>query len=208
MEDFMSKALALVFAVAMAGSALAGEEGTIQLKVYVDGMSCPTGCAPKIAKGLSTVEGAKDVKLEDFDKGLFTMSIDAKSGLKPDAIKKTLGDYKMKKIEATLTGTISLKDKALLLTSASGAKYGLNLANPDACCADEKAPAAKKDEPRKDTAKKEDCDACPVAAAALKAKVETLAKENKVVKVSGVVGSCCEVSLTIASIDEVKKATN
>lgn len=196
----MSKALALVFAVALAGTAVAGEEEKIQLKIYVDGMSCPTGCAPKIAKGLSTVEGAKDVKLEDFDKGLFTMSVDAKSGLKPDAIKKTLGDYKAKKIEATITGTISQKDKALVLTSASGAKYGLNLSEPKACCSDDKA--------KKDAAKKDDCDSCPTAAAALKAKVETFAKESKVVKVTGAVGACCEVSLTIAAIDEVKKATN
>jgi hypothetical protein len=195
----MSKALALAFAVVMAGSAVASEE-TIQLKIYVDGMSCPTGCAPKIAKGLSTVEGAKDVKLEDFDKGLFTMSVDAKTGIKVDAIKKTLGEYKAKKIEATVTGTISLKDKALVLTSASGAKYGLTLAEAKVCCSDDKA--------KKDTAKKDDCDSCPTAAAALKAKVETLAKESKVVKVTGAVGSCCEVSLTIAAIDEVKKATN
>ena len=197
----MSKALALVVAVALAGSAIASEEESIKLKIYVDGMSCPTGCAPKIAKGLSTVEGAKNVKLEDFEKGLFTMSIDAKSGLKPDAIKKTLGDYKAKKIEATLTGTISAKDKAFVLKTASG-EYGLSLADPKACCSDEKAAA------KKDPAKKDDCDSCPVAAAALKAKVETLAKENKVVTVTGPVGACCEVSLTIAAIDEVKKATN
>ena len=193
----MIKTLALVLAVALTAS----EEESIKLKIYVDGMSCPTGCAPKVAKGLSTVEGAKDVKLEDFEKGLFTMSIDAKSGLKPDAIKKTLGDYKAKKIEATLTGTISVKDKAFVLKTASG-EYGLSLADPKACCTDEKAAA------KKDPAKKDDCDNCPVAAAALKAKVETLAKENKVVTVTGPVGACCEVSLTIAAIDEVKKATN
>ena len=198
----MSKALALVFAVALAGSAIASEEETIKLKIYVDGMSCPTGCAPKVAKGLSAVEGAKDVKLEDFDKGLFTMSIDAKSGIKVEAIQKSLGDYKAKKIEATLTGTISVKEKAFVLKTASGATFGLSLADPKACCSDEKAAA------KKDPAKKDDCDACPVAAAALKAKVETLAKENKVVTVSGPVGGCCEVSLTIAAIDEVKKAAN
>jgi copper chaperone CopZ len=198
----MSKALALAFAVALAGSAIASEEESIKLKIYVDGMSCPTGCAPKVAAGLSKVEGAKDVKMEDFEKGLFTMSIDAKSGLKPDAIKKSLGDYKTKKIEATLTGTISVKEKAFVLKTATGAEYGLNLADPKACCADEKAAA------KKDPAKKDDCDACPVAAAALKAKVEALAKENKAVTVTGPVGACCVVSLTIAAIDEVKKATN
>lgn len=199
----MTKALALAFVAVLACPAFAGEEESVQLKVYVDGMSCPTGCAPKVAKGLSAVAGAKDVKLADFDKGLFTLALEPKAELKPDAIQKSIGEYKLKKIEATVTGTISVKEKALILTTATGAKYGLNLAD---CCSDEKA-TAKKDAP-KATEKKDDCDACPVAAAALKAKVEALAKDGKNVKVTGAVGSCCEVSLTISAIDEVKKATN
>ena len=198
----MTKALALAFVAALACPAFAGEEEAVQLKVYVDGMSCPTGCAPKVAKGLSAVQGAKDVKLADFDKGLFTLALDAKSELKPADIQKSLGDYKVKKIEATVTGTISVKDKALILTTATGAKYGLNLAE---CCAEE---VAKKDAPKeapKATEKKDDCETCPVA---LKAKVEALAKDGKNVKVSGALSSCCEVSITISKIDEVKKATN
>src|SRR5437763_4339657 len=123
----MTKALGLVFAVALAGSAIASEEEAVQLKIYVDGMSCPTGCAPKVAKGLAAVPGAKDVKLEDFDKGLFTLSLDAKSELKPAAFQKSLGEYKIKKIEAILTGTISLKEKDVVLTSASGAKYSITV---------------------------------------------------------------------------------
>ena len=35
----MTKALALVFAVALAGSAIASEEEAVQLKIYVDGKS-------------------------------------------------------------------------------------------------------------------------------------------------------------------------
>jgi len=192
----MTKALALLFTVALAGSALASEEEAIQLKIYVDGMSCPTGCAPKVAKGLAAVPGTKDVKLEDFDKGLFTLALDGKAKLDMDAFKKSLGEYKVKKVEATVTGTIALKDKELTLTTAAGQKYGLNLAT---CCSDEKAEA------KKDPAKKDDCESCPEA---LKAKVEALAKDGKTVKVSGAVGSCCEVSITISKIDEVKKATN
>ena len=57
----MTKALGVVLAVALAGSAIASEEEAVQLKIYVDGMSCPTGCAPKVAKGLAAVPGAKDV---------------------------------------------------------------------------------------------------------------------------------------------------
>jgi hypothetical protein len=196
----MTKALALAFVAVLACPAFAGEEESVQLKIYVDGMSCPTGCAPKVAKGLSVIPGAKDVKLADFDKGLFTLALEPKAELKPDAIQKSLGDYKVKKIEATIVGVISLKEKAMVLTTASGAKVALNMA--EACAVDTKA------EPKKDAAKKDDCDACPVAAAALKAKVETLAKESRNVKVSGVVGTCCELSLTISAIDEVKKATN
>lgn len=199
----MTKALALAFAAVLACPAFAGEEEATQLKVYVDGMSCPTGCAPKVAKGLSAIQGARDVKLADFEKGMFTLALDAKSELKPADIQKSLGDYKVKKIEATLVGTISLKDKAIVLTTAAGAKVGLSLA--EAC--DVKA-EPQKEEAKKDAAKK-DCDACPLAAAAaLKAKVESLAKESKNVKVSGTVGTCCELSLTISAIDEIKKATN
>lgn len=194
----MTKALALVFAVALAGSAVASEEETIQLRIYVDGMSCPTGCAPKVAKGLASVAGAKDVKMEDFDKGLFTLSLDSKAKLESDTFKKPLGEYKIKKIEATVAGTISVKDKEMTLTTASGAKFGLNLAD---CCADEKKDAAAKTaEP-----KKADCDACPTA---LKAKVEALVKSGANVKVSGTLSACCEVSITISTIDEVKKPAN
>ena len=192
----MSKALALVFALTLAGRALASEEEAVQLKIYVDGMSCPTGCAPKVAKGLASVQGAKDVKLEDFDKGLFSLALDGKAKLDVDAFKKSLGEYKVKKVEATVTGTIALKDKELILTTASGQKYGLSLAS---CCSDEKSEA------KKDAGKKDDCETCPQA---LKAKVEAFAKDGKTVKVSGPVSSCCEVSITVAAIDEVKKATN
>ena len=192
----MSKALALVFAVALAGTALASEEESIQLKVYVDGMSCPTGCAPKVAKGLSALQGAKDVKMEDFEKGLFTLSLDGKAKLEPKDFQKSLGEYKVKKIEATVTGTIGIKDKELILTTAAGQKVGLALTT---CCADEKAEA------KKDPAKKDDCETCPVA---LKAKVDALVKDGKNVKVTGKVAGCCEVSLSISAIEEVKKATN
>lgn len=187
----MTKVLALAFAAVL----VAGEE-PVQLKVYVDGMSCPTGCAPKVVKALSSIAGATDVKLEDFDKGLFSFSLDARAELKSDTIQKPLGDYKVKKVEATVTGTIGLKDKEIVLTTAAGRKFGITFAD---CCADEKAEA------KKDPAKKDDCEICPVA---LKAKVETLAKDGKTVKVTGPVSACCEVSITVRAIDEVKKATN
>jgi copper chaperone CopZ len=197
----MTKVLALAFAVALAGSAIASEEEAVQLKVYVDGMSCPTGCAPKVAKNLAALPGAKDVKLEDFDKGLFTMSLDAKTELKPAAFQKSLGEYKVKKIEATLTGTISIKEKELTLTTASGAKYAVSVSDGKACCVEDKAEA------KKDAPKKEDAAECPLTAA-LRTKVAALAKDGKMVKVTGVASECCEVSLAISAIDEVKKPAN
>src|SRR5579863_3703939 len=157
----MKQALALVFAVALAGSAIAREEEAVQLKIVVEGMSCPTGCAPKVAKGLSGLPGAKDVKLADFDAGLFTMSLDPKSAISPNAFQKSLGEYKVKSIEATLTGTVSLKDKEILLTTATGQKYGLTVGDAKACALEDKA-EAKKDGAAK---KKDDAELCPCVAA-------------------------------------------
>jgi len=194
-ENDMARILALVAVVAMAGSAIASEEEAVQLKITVDGMSCPTGCAPKVAKGLQSIAGAKDVKLADFDKGLFTMAIDAKNGVSPDAFKKALEGYKVTKIEATLTGTVSMKDKEMTLTTAAGTKYVLAIGAPKECCADEKA---KKEEPKEES---------PLLKA-LRSKVEGFAKENKTAKVSGVIAECCDVSIVVASIDTVEKATN
>lgn len=196
----MTKALAIAVAVALSGAALASEEESIQLKVYVEGMSCPTGCPPKVAKGLESLPGAKNVKLADFDSGLFTLSLDPKTELKPASFQKSLGDYKVKRIEATLTGTLSLKDKDLILASASGAKYSVIIGMPKECCADEKAEAKK-------GTKKENCDECPETLA-LKNKVQALAKDGKLVKVSGTVSECCEVNLTINSIQEYKQPAN
>ncbi|HEV3028238.1 MAG TPA: heavy-metal-associated domain-containing protein [Planctomycetota bacterium] len=192
----MKRALALVAMVALAGSAIASEEEAVQLKITVEGMSCPTGCAPKVAKGLQSIPGAKDVKLADFDKGLFTMSIDAKTGISPDAFKKSVDGYKIAKIEATFVGKITEKDKKIVLTTAAGQSYVLTVGAPPECCADDKAakPAPKPEE-------------SPLLKS-LRTKLEGFAKEGKTAKVVGVMAECCDVSVTIASIDAVEKATN
>jgi hypothetical protein len=207
----MMKAFAFMAVASLAGSAIASEDESVQLKVYVDGMTCPTGCAPRVAKGLSGLQGAQDVKLADFDAGLFTMAMDPKTGISPNAFQKSLGDYKVKKIEATLTGTVALKGKELLLTTASGQTYLLSVGMDKVCCADEKADAAKDGAAKKVEAapKKEACDLCP-ATAGLKAKVDALAKDGRLAKVTGTVNECCEVSITVTAIDAVdtKKAQN
>lgn len=206
-------ALAIVGLVGSGLAAARGGEETLPVKVYVKGMTCPNGCGAKVTAGLKGVEGAKDVKLADFDKGLFTMSFDAKTSVKPSVLQKAIGSFEVAKVEATLTGTVARVEKALILTTASGAKYALSKGGADSCC-DVKGEAAKKpEEPKKaETAKKvDDCDCC--AAKDPVAKLEALLKENKTsVKVSGVVSECCEGSLTLAVTAaealEVKKATN
>jgi len=192
----MKRALALMAVVALAGSAIASEEETIQLKISVEGMTCPTGCAPKVAKGLESIAGAKDVKLADFDKGLFTIAFDAKTEISADAFKKAVQGYKITKIEATVTGKVSRKEKNVVLTTPAGLSYVLEVSDCADCCADEKA--AKKDE------KKEPSQFLK----ALQAKVDGFATEGRVAKVTGVVAGCCEVSLMVSSIDAVEKATN
>jgi copper chaperone CopZ len=186
--------------VALAGSAIASEEEAVQLKVYVEGMTCPTGCAPKVAKGLQSIAGAKEVKLADFDKGLFAISFDATKGISPDAFKKAVDGYKITKIEATLTGKVSQKAKNIVLTTAAGTDYVLMVSEKPGCCADDAA--AKKDE-KKDEKK----DVSPLLKS-LQTKLEGFAKEGKTAKVSGVVAECCDVEVLVASIDAVEKATN
>ncbi|HLY11690.1 MAG TPA: heavy-metal-associated domain-containing protein [Planctomycetota bacterium] len=191
----MTRALALLAVVALAGSAIASEEEAVQLKITVEGMSCPTGCAPKVQKGLQSITGAKDVKLADFDKGLFTMAFDPKTAISPDAFKKSVDGYKIAKIEATFTGKIAQKNKQIVLTTAAGQSYVLTVGAPPACCADDQA--AKKPEPTEES---------PLLKS-LRTKLEGIAKDGKTAKVSGVMAECCDVSVTIASIDVVE-ATN
>jgi hypothetical protein len=216
-EAVMKKlTVAAVAALAVAALALAGaaaEEESAPVKVYVKGMSCPSGCGAKVAKSLQGIEGAKDVKLADFEAGLFTVSFDAKTSVKPSVIEKAVGAaFEVTKVEATLTGTVSRVEKALVLTTASGAKYTLANAGDSKCC-DEKADAAKKvEEPKKETAKKEDdCECCN--AKNVVAKIEGLLKEGKTsIKASGVLSECCQgtlsLGLTSAVAVEAKKATN
>jgi copper chaperone CopZ len=192
----MKRALALMAVVALAGSAIASEEEAVQLKITVEGMTCPTGCAPRVTKGLQSIAGAKDVKLADFDKGLFTISFDARTAISPEAFKKAVDGYKINKIEATLTGKVSQKEKKIVLTTAAGTEYVLEAAVGPECCADDKA--AKKDDKK---------DGSPLLKA-LQTKIEGFAKEGKLAKVSGVVAECCSVEVLVASIDAVEKATN
>ena len=190
----MTKALALLAVVALAGSAIASEEETVPLKITVEGMSCPTGCAPKVQKSLQSIAGAKDVKLADFDKGLFTMSFDAKTGISPDAFKKAVDGYKIAKIEATFTGKVKTDKDKIVLTTAAGQSYVLTVGVAPECCKDDKA--AKTEKPEESPILK-----------SLRTKLEGIAKDGKTAKVSGVMAECCDVSVTIASIDVVE-ATN
>ena len=42
----------------------------------------------------------------------------------------------------------------------------------------------------------------------LRTKLETFAKDGKTAKVNGVMAECCDISITVASIDAIEKATN
>jgi hypothetical protein len=192
----MKQALAIVVMAALGSSVMAAGDESVQLKVFVDGMSCPTGCAPKVAKGLSGLQGAKDVKLTDFEAGLFTMSFDAKAELKPAAFQKALGEYKVKKIELTLSGTIARVKEDIILTTVAGSKYPLVCKEG---CTEEKADA-KKDAPK-----------TPTVVDPIMARIESLLKENKTsVKVTGALSECCEVTIAVSAIDpvEAKKPAN
>jgi len=191
----MKKALAFVAMVALAGSAVAAEEGAIQLKVYVDGMTCPTGCAPKATKNLQSVAGVKEVKLADFDSGAFAVSFDPAKQVGVNAFNKALDGFKIKKIEATISGTVAIKDKATVLTTSTGQTYQLAVGAPMDSCGDD---AAKKDAPKEES---------PLLKA-LRTKVEGLAKDGKAVKVTGTLAECCNVEIVVATIDEIAKGAN
>jgi copper chaperone CopZ len=179
----MRHAIAFAAVLGLCTSAWAGEE-TNTVQVVIKGMSCPDGCGAAVAKGLQSVDGVKEVKLTDFEKGLFTISIDAAKAVKPSAIKAKIGKFEMVKVEASISGTVTVGEKnALTLTAASGAKYSLTSCGD---CPAAGAAAAPKDG---DKVACED----PVA------KILAWAKEGKTaVKVSGAIGECCEGALSLA----------
>jgi copper chaperone CopZ len=182
----MRHSLAFDAVLGLCSAALAGEE-TNTVAVTIKGMSCPDGCGAAITKGLKEVDGVKEVKLTDFEKGLFTISIDGAKAVKPSAIKAKIGKFEITKVEATISGTVSVGEKdALTLVTPSGAKYSLTSCG--AC------PVAAAEAPKAD-AKPTDKVACedPLA------KVRAWVKEGKTaVKLSGDVGECCEGMLSLA----------
>jgi copper chaperone CopZ len=168
-------AFAAVFGLCSA--ALAGEENT-PVQVTIKGMTCPDGCGASLTKALQTLDGVQSVKLADFDKGLFSVTLAPNQAVKPSAIKAKIGKFELVKVEATLAGTVAVGEKeALTLVTASGAKYSLS-----------------------------SCGDCPAAAGGEKAddpvaKLRAWAKDGKTaVKVSGAVGECCEGALSLVVV--------
>ena len=179
---------ALGLALALLG-ATAGESA-VEVKVLVKGMSCETNCGGAVTKALQGLPGASDVKLACFDSGAFTLKLDAKQAVKPSAIAKALGGrYQVARVEATLVGTVVAGEKdALTLVTPGGAKYALM--------------AAPKPEAKAEGAAKDDKKACEGGACedAL-GKIRAMLKDKKeLVKVSGLVGECCEGELAIAAL--------
>jgi copper chaperone CopZ len=157
-----------------------GAEPKVEVKVTVKGMSCEQNCGGKVTKGLQGLPGAKEVKLADFQKGLFTVAVDAKSAIKPSEIKKAAGGYDVLRIEATLSGTVAKEKEVYVLTTASGAKYAVSAASKEEC---EKG------------LKEGEKASCPIGA------LEKLASDPKaVVNVTGLLGECCQGELSIAAL--------
>ena len=170
----------------------AGEDAKVEVKVYVKGMSCEVNCGSKVQKSLAALPGAKEAKLTKFDEGLFTVSVDAKTAVKPSEIKKAATGYEVVKIVATLSGTVAKEKDAYVLTTPSGAKYAVSAAPKEEC-----AKAVKPGE----TA------ACPIGA------LEKLVADAKtVVSVTGILDECCQGSMSIAALKvsacEVKTGAN
>jgi copper chaperone CopZ len=168
--------LTLAAVLGLCTAALAEE--SIEVRITVKGMSCPDGCGAAVAKALQTVEGVTSVKLADFDKGLFTLSLSPTKAVKPSALKAKIGKFELVKVEATMAGSVVLGEKdALSLVTPSGARYSLT-----------------------------SCGDCPAAAGGEKAddpvaQLRAWAKAGKTaVKVSGAVGECCEESLSLSVV--------
>ncbi|HYE97734.1 MAG TPA: hypothetical protein VEJ18_02435 [Planctomycetota bacterium] len=178
---------ALGLALALLG-ATAGESA-IEVKVVVKGMSCESNCGSVVTKALQGLSGAADVKLACFDSGVFTLKLDPKQPVKPSAIAKAVGGrFQVVRVEATLTGTVTAGEKdALTLETAGGAKYAL-VALP-------KSEPAKADAPKKDEKTCEGA-ACEEALG----KIRAMLKEKKDrVRVTGLIGECCEGELALAA---------
>ena len=90
----MRTLLAFAAVLGLSGAAVAGEE-TSSVQVTIKGMTCPDGCGASLTKALQGLDGVKEVKLADFEKGLFTLSVDAAKPVKPSAIKAKVGKFEM-----------------------------------------------------------------------------------------------------------------
>jgi copper chaperone CopZ len=182
----MRHAIAFAVVLGLSSAAWAGEE-TNTVSVTIKGMSCPDGCGASVTKALQGVDGVKEVKLADFEKGLFTVVIDGSKPVKPSAIKAKIGKFEIAKVEASISGTVSVGEKdALTLLTPSGAKYTLTSCGE---CPSAAAAAPKTDAKPADKVACED----PLA------KVRAWVKEGKTaVKLSGDVGECCEGALSLA----------
>lgn len=183
-----------LMAVLLVGGLASAEEATVDVNVYVKGMTCSTGCGTKLEKSLATLPGAVSAKLVNFEEGLFTLTVNAKTAVKPSEIKKAAAGFDVTKIVATLSGTVAKEKDGFVLTVASGLKYALSAAAKEEC-----AKGLKEGEKAE----------CPIG------KIGTLIEsKTSVVKVTGVMTECCqgEFSIAMTKVEAckacVEKATN
>lgn len=67
--------------------------------------------------------------MKDFDKGLFIVTMAEKSGVRLADLKKKTGSFEMKKVELTVTGTVTAGDEVEFGARESGMKAVLQ--NPE-----------------------------------------------------------------------------
>ena len=117
------KTMALIVLAVFAG--YVDEDKEYTLKVTVNGMTSPAGGRP-VQKALQ-LKGVKKVKM-DFDKKLFTLTVDARAKIKPGAILKAVPKrFTVPKILAEgLVGTVKKdRDKIVFTSKKSKLKYEL-----------------------------------------------------------------------------------
>jgi hypothetical protein len=103
-----------------------GTEDPVAATLTVKGMTRPELCGVAVTRRLEGAAGVVSATLLDFKAGLFSLKFDPKLAIDPGALQKAAGPYEIARIEATLTGRLSIEEDKLFLQTASGMKCHLN----------------------------------------------------------------------------------
>ena len=78
---------------------------------------------------LKSLEGSKEVKLEDFEKGLFIITMDPKASIRPSTLEEKVKGYTLEKVEISISGTVVHETSGWKFT-ASESGLALELERP------------------------------------------------------------------------------